>query len=124
MAAPVIYATKDQLLAKLRVDGTDTTLDEAELLRCLETASREIDGEVAKRSMGTVTGFTDTDVWPTVPAPITDATLLIAVALYKRPQAPFGVLQSSLDGSPIQVGKDFHVDALITSVVPWALTAV
>lgn len=115
---PNTYASLPQLRAALRLDSTDD-VDETEMLACLQAASREIDGEVARRSGGTVTDFIDV----AVPAPISRATVILAIAIYKRSEAPFGVLASSLDGTPIQVGKDFHVDALITSVVPWALTA-
>lgn len=116
-AEPRVYASLSELLAGLRLDSTDP-FDEFELRRNLQEASRQIDGEVTRRSAGVVTGFTDTDDYPTVPAPIRRACILIAIALYKRPEAPFGVLQSTLDGTPIQIGKDFHVDALIDSVVP------
>jgi hypothetical protein len=117
VTTPLAYASLSQLHAALRVDGSDE-LDEIELQRCLQAASRTIDGEVTRRSAGDVTGYTDTIAYPAVPAPIVEATILLAVALYKRPQAPFGVLEGTLDGSPVQLGKDFHVDALIASVVP------
>lgn len=52
--------------------------------------------------------------WPAVPQPVTEATILIAIRLFKRTDAPFGVVGSNeLGGSVTIPSRDPDVQAML-----------
>lgn len=53
----------------------------------------------------------------TPPAAVQEACLLWAVRLWKRPQAPFGVLEGTLDTQPMRIGADADIAALLAPYV-------
>ena len=55
---------------------------------------------------------------PTVPEPVAEACRLLVVRLYRRPQAPFGVLEPTLDGAmAAQIRADEDVRQLLAPYV-------
>lgn len=55
--------------------------------------------------------------WPAVPAPISEATLLLAIRLFKRPDAPLGVAGFGEMGAVMVRGTDLDARALVAPFI-------